>query len=498
MVFKVAILGSGPNGYAAAKAVIDSSKQISRELELHVFDFGDKDATIKPRRESRFNFRPVKPSSSQLLIHAAPKIFGVRSSLKYNLYGSSNFGGWSQVWGSTFLPYPYQDLENLGLSNAEIERAMSSLIFSKHITNSQSSPPFFPSLNQDHNCKRYLPNYNWKIAENFNDEIRDYYAFPSQLGIHDFNQNIEIGCNQCGLCNFGCPKNHIWNAKSEWTYLSINNNITFHNNIFVQSIESEVDFRVKVNYLNLQTGPNSDSFEKLFIALGPIQSPSLLLRSGISRPIIRVFESRMMIVPFFLRSKFNGYENMRISLSDYFLIRVNQDKKNLFAQVYLPSISLNKLLKNQLLLLRFIPEFILRLLLKRIGFALIFFPSKSDEFISLKLSKENEVIISSNMKSSILDSRKRYASMFLKNFNLFPLTFLSLFPKAGQSYHLGGSFSDLNDENRIYISRAAELRAIKNAYLTDSSILQQIGPWPITFTSMIKAYTVVMKALRNL
>lgn len=493
---RVCILGSGSSALAAAwglLAGVDEQKPTS-DLKLSLIDFSGNPTNKDGGPLSRSN--PTgKPSSDG--VFNIPSIFQTESKLFGGFSGSSSFGGLATIWGATLLEYPLKYLALWGESQGEMEKAYSEML--SRIPNLQSegtNNSVEPNLEITRvPCGLHknagIPSPGQKLSESFG--VREW----SRLAISPISRDQRSGCNQCGECLSGCPAGHIWRPDKVWSSVfSSNAAVVYHGSEWVESV-SEMGGSVTVKTQTENLGPRARTFDKVLVALGPIQTAALLLRSGLTREKeVSISDSQMFMVPFVLKSlrKTSSDGQKRITLSDVFAYS-NPEEEELgedwFAQLYGNSSQLNDAVRSRVWALRILPKKILSIVMQRIGMAMIFLPGKTSGRINVKILDNEEIRVSPVANAS---SRGKLAAARsgLRKMGFIPILGFSKETPVGLGYHSGASFPmvDSYEPRANHSDHLGRPNGTDAIHVVDSSVLPALASRPVTFSTMANAFRI--------
>lgn len=481
---KIAILGSGSSSVASALVIEEFIIQNKlSNIEIDIIDYG----LTRKINLDKLRYRMNKNSTKVTHAFDIPTQFKISSKLENGLAGSAAYGGWSNVWGATAIPYSEWGLSHWGTLRYEMKLEF------KNLSNK-------------------IQNLN---TLNFNLELRKKSSLIKNspknglglmnLAINPISMDINKGCNQCGDCLNSCPKDHIWSAKVEWERILKLKQFTYLSDCFIYKIK-EVNEQVEVICL-INNEKKIFVYDRVFVGLGSIQTSALMLRSNLVKAPLVLKESSMTIVPFISKSlkKIGKYEN-RIALSEGYILnntKALQNNVDFFCQIYCYSKSLDEQLVINSKLWKILPRYIRKFVGQYVGVALVFFDESLSHQIILE-KKDNdiiEIIPQSNFNNKKIKKIQRM--QIISNFNKFglcPVTFMTKKTNPGQSYHLGASFK-LNKNTKKRNSQTNIFGCISDMHrlhLIDSSSLPIVTAAPITWTTMANAMRITRAVLSEI
>lgn len=505
-VRQVAVLGSGPSSLACTLGLLKERLASNvLDFEITVLDYGR-----KPNTMDKTKLHLGKGNSSNDPLSNPPKIFSTISLLTDGIYGSADFGGWSNYWGATGLQYSNRDLKTLGINKEELENAQR--ILSQHVNILNTNINEIHGFSNFGGEKSEITRKNVDLS-NRKTRLRDFEKFnvppqviDSLLFIRNFDNDINYGCTQCGECLKGCPKDHIWNTRSVWQELVRDNLINWHEGVWLKSVQKnhKNNGELIIDYVDINDVENQKSFDSVFLGLGAIQSTLFLHRSNILKGKSQLNENQMVTVPLLYLKKIKNENLERISLSDKMFMCQTDDQGRIlsqggFAQVYFYSNSLDEILLKKISILRYINLEIRKKIFRRLCIAMIFLPESENSKIDIELIREKGYIQSSKTNPKI--KKLYYISKFLRLFPVFPFyIFMKLTPPGG-SFHFGKLEFDLQkNENKKkvrFLDSLGRVEEFDNLHVIDSSSLRKLGPWPTTLTTMINSIVITSRVTKN-
>jgi hypothetical protein len=476
-MLRVGVVGTGPSAFGALVAL----KKLNGEVSIDLFDAAT-GVTKNPKSDTKgisFQKDYLIDSSNESNSYRLNKNFSVPFFSK---------GGWSNYWGTTFLPWTQKDIELMGYDHKEFVSAYTEIAKNISIIGSKNSenefyPTYshlFPSAEKSRIVLQLLENHKAQVRRTTEPS---FHFFESRLGVSPLSTEPSLGCVQCGFCLAGCPFGHIFNAYDEILKLDLKN----LNQRFSTRIDSITSFEGKVSLHS-----ESDSFHNydfVFIAAGVIQS-SLILSNSVPLGKSFTLETPMTLIPSFyfrrLANSSNPLNPLGITLSEMFVSHFSANGNCIGAgQIY----PLNSELKSKLGSLgKWVPNF----LSKRILITMYFFESNMKNHIEITTAGQ----VGHYTKRQKFKHRKMFQKYLVQLFRLGFISFpVNIFMrKKGNSYHFGGLFeySSANVLSRV-VENDGTLRSEYNlprVYCVDSSSLVEPRPGPLTYSLMANAYRI--------
>ena len=481
---KVAVIGSGPSGWAAYEKL----RQLGHDVWIL-------DAGLNASSENKI---PVR-SSKQGLTHKL--YFG--SDLPYRDYpfGPKRFsngvnpissfasGGLSLVWGATMLPYCEADMKDWPIAFEELERHYSEIVNQIPVCGNQDGlsdiyGDFFSRRGafQSERIVRFLERMSLNAPQ------QAVYG-SSRLAVETGTQ-IQPGCNYCGLCLSGCPGGFIWSTQNSFCLAKVIQ-------LRVLRLIDSGRF-VQVFGLDYEGNEISDlTFEKIFIAAGPVESFRILANSSIVPKRVLLKDSATFFLPLFASPSLGRWRRDHLALSQSF-VKIKHANSDLHSQFQLYEYSENLISRARKAIPfgTFLPKFFLHFFLRRMVVAIGYLDSSISPQIEMSLTEDGNLKLAIASKGVLIGERNTSIRQAILNFKkaltnsgLLPISFLTQFAAPGEGVHFGawlpmGVSSDLTGRPTGCV----------NVHVVDSSVLPSIAPGPITFTVMANAMRIVEEA----
>jgi choline dehydrogenase-like flavoprotein len=482
---KIAIVGSGPSGWATTKKLIELGHEVT------VIDAGlvegdsfahETDGAIGLSRKLYFG--------SDLPYRSYPH--GPLTE-KRNVNPISSFarGGLSLVWGATMLPYCKEDTKKWPVEISKLDGEFTEISNLLPITGIDDQ---LNSLYGRFISRRgIIPSA--RILRFI--ELCDRNKQPgvtvglSRLAVETGSTKVS-GCIYCNKCIDGCPGDFIWSSRlsiKEAGYLKMRVTKLIEEKASVK-IEG---FRIDGSYITTQ------DFAKVFLACGPVESFRILANSKITGKDAVLKDSSTFFLPMFVLPRLGSAKSNSFALSQCF-IRLNVGAENHASQFQVYEYSEDLILRVRKVLPfgRIVPRWFLKLGLKRIVVAIGYLGEEQSPAIQMQFLEDGSVSLIHFSEGVTLNQRRQFIKETIKQLakftskkGLVPLKFLTQIALPGEGVHSGawlpmGQKSDLL--GRPFSS--------KNIHVVDSSILPSIAPGPITFTVMANAMRIARESVQ--
>ncbi len=317
----IVIIGSGPTAAAAAHALC--------KLGLHVtvLDAGDR---IEPRRTDAFaelarsppedwppglaarargafaadvGHIPLKPAYGSLSHYALNDLDLPLVNEGADVVSSLAYGGLSNAWGASMLPFRQRDIEHWPFSLQEL---------APHYRHVQRFVPVAAELDE---LAELMPLYADAPAplprERQSQEMLEHMRRHTQaLASAGFSfgasrlavvaaDTSERRCRHCGMCLYGCPYRSIYNSAHTLDALRRSGDVDYRGGIFVERL-SEAGDVVAIDFHRRREPARKDRMtaSRVLVACGAVASTRLMLESmGLTRHSLRMLDSQYFVIP---------------------------------------------------------------------------------------------------------------------------------------------------------------------------------------------------------
>ena len=443
---------------------------------------------------SDFPFRDVGQLAG---ITAAPKVNGAVVSAAY--------GGFSNVWGSQFLPYSRATLARWPISFDDLVPHYRSILRSVPLAaEADDLADQFPLIAP----RAALP----PPAARTTAVLARYEAHRGRLN----NLGITMGkarlafeahrCVRCGLCMTGCPYSLIYSSSQTFDELRRTGRITYHSGLMAVEV-GETAAGAWVDAIELLTGRRHRfSADQVFVACGAVGSTRLVLGSlhRYDRDITMA-ESVQFVLPFASRRGGPDPRTAEDFTLNQFNMLVSPDADEAQASLlhfytYNPAIvdalpgplrrdiggSTGQIVQRLSVALGYLPSWASPRLVLRASP-----PGPTSPVAGLHLRREDAAWHRNDMLRTVMVRVARGARML----DLWPLIPALRLAEGAKSYHIGSSFphaarpgvgptSDL-------LGRVAPWKRI---HLVDASVFPEVPATTFAFTIMANAHRIATEA----
>jgi choline dehydrogenase-like flavoprotein len=315
------VLGSGPAGVGAARALCDLG------LSVVVLDAGDRiepgrmevfdalaqsepeDWSADVARRARSTFPvdikrvPLKPAYGSLFPYALDDPDLPVASDGADTLPSLAYGGLSNAWGASILPFRQRDIKDWPISLDELKPHYEAVL------------RFVPMAAERDELAEDLPLYTdapgtlrrSRQGEMLLDHMRLHTAGLKAAGFTFGASRLAVvtsegdpsRCRYGGMCLYGCPYGSIYNATHTLERLVRSGRVDYRGGIYVDRL-TETGDSVTIDFHGrgrpTETGRMTAS--RVFVACGSISSTRLMLESmGYGQVSRRLHDSQYFVIP---------------------------------------------------------------------------------------------------------------------------------------------------------------------------------------------------------
>jgi choline dehydrogenase-like flavoprotein len=483
---KIAVIGSGPSGWAATKTLTE----LGHEVTIIDSSLTESDATDNDTNNNNSTLNRKLYFGSDLPYRNFP-VGPSLNSQEVNPIFSFASGGLSLVWGATMLPYCKEDTLNWPFDVSSLENEFREISEAIPITGGRDG--LSPTYGNFYSRRGIMPsNRIIKILEHFaRIDVQEIQVGLSRLAVETGTQEIE-GCVYCNKCINGCPLNLIWSSKdSIFKAKNLKSRVLRLNEssagVEIETVDIDGEHKV------------FDGFEKVFLATGSLESFRILANSKIVSKEGTLKDSATFFLPLIALPKLGKLLHNSFGLSQVF-IRLNRTDSEVASQfqLYEYSEDLIARAKKALPFGALIPNSILRFFLKRMMVAIGYLDGADSPGIQMSLVDDGSVLNSLARDGKGWGERNRVIKLSIKRLSkyimksgLFPIPFMTQIALPGEGVHFG-SWLPMGEKSDL-LGRPIGSQRI---HVVDSSVLPTIAPGPITFTVMANAMRIAKAAVK--
>lgn len=521
----VVVIGSGPAAAAATQALCDAG------LFVTVLDAGDRiedgamdmfDALARSEPEdwpsqllgrARAAFPadvghvPLKPAYGSLFPYALDDPDLPLANDGSDVVCSHAFGGLSNAWGASILPYRQSDIEDWPILLAELE---------PHYRAVQSMLPV--AAERDELC-RILPLYTdgpgalarGRQAQLVLDHLRRHRRALAAAGFGFGASRLAVRtataerrhCRHSGMCLYGCPYRSIYNAAQTFEALSTAGRIDYRGGVHVERLTErggavEIDFHRRGRPHD--TGGLSAS--RVFVGCGSISSTRLVLSSlGRRRCTVRMHDSQYFVIPALApRAAPVSVATQGNTLAQVFveLDGGRVSKRSVHLQVYGYNDIMLAAVTRRLPLPAAALERPLRPLLGRLLVLQGFLHSADSPGLTVTYEPDRVRISGDRVppRGGCVGRVVRRLAAHQWQLGMFPAPGLWHAGRPGKSNHIGGSLPMRSSPSELETDTLGSLPGIERVHIIDASVFPSIPATTITLSVMANAHRIATAAAR--
>ncbi|RMD86492.1 MAG: GMC family oxidoreductase [Candidatus Dadabacteria bacterium] len=533
MIADAIVIGSGPTGVSAAKALL------SKGHSVLMLDVGYKLDNSIASRVQEIRSTPVKlwdedlwsPISSSVkldsggipekLVFGSDFPFRAPPHLKCSYKGvsahiSHAFGGLSNAWGANIMPLEEKDFDGWPFGAKDLapyyKRVVSDLFVSARRDLLDEIYPFYEG-------KETHPLRLSQQAELLLRDMEKSKDALIQSGIFFGQARLAVkaglgegkGCIYCGKCLYGCPYGYIYTSSSAVESLKEEDNFTYAPGYFVEKIEESGEV-CRIHCRRLRSESKEAFFaRKVFVGAGSIASTRMILESaGIFNEAIEIKESQYFLLPVLRLKGVRNVSNEPLHTLAQLSIDILDSSISphlIHILVYTYNDLYDRALQNAL---RLLPNIIFKplsgiILSRLMAFQGYLHSDDSPSFFAELLPPQNNtrklLLYAEEHNGRNREVVNKVLRKLFSHFNAFKM--LPIFPSLylgapGKSYHAGGSFPMVPEgkasDMPYYSDHLGRPLGYKNVHLVDASCFPSVSATNVTLTAMANSYRIAEMA----
>ncbi|HEX4137642.1 MAG TPA: NAD(P)-binding protein [Bryobacteraceae bacterium] len=522
MSLETIVVGSGPSGVACAWALLRAGHRVKmldtglhREPEL-----SERLAQLQTVDSVAWN---AAPEAAFLRKGIGADTKGIPLKLAYgsdfpyrSLRGGAEvicedvytrrslaFGGLSNVWGASMLPYRQGDIGDWPVSEADLAPHYRAVL--EHVPLSGREDdlralfPLFADASplpmglQARNLLARLDRNRAALKE------KNVFAGASRLAVTHTRGRL---CVCCGLCLYGCPLNLIYCSASSVEDLKTQTNFAYVPGTYIRKAE-ESGGRAAAEGFDVSTGKAcSFNADRIFLACGVLGTTEIALRSMRAYSTsVRLVDSQYFLQPCLALNGTRGVTKEHLhTLAQVFIEIVDETISNY--TVHLQTYTYNELYAGAIdsvagIIGPFVPkEVILSRLIVLQGYLHSHeSPSMNCVLEETEAGDTLRVRIEENPRTR--ETIRRVQKKLLKCSaltGLIPLMPLLRIGQPGRGFHSGGSFPMNRSPSGFQSDCLGRIPGFSRVHAVDSSVFPSIPASTITLTAMANAHRIGTQA----
>ncbi len=522
----VVVIGSGPAGVAAAQALCDAGHRVTvldagDRIEAGQMDVFDTLAQSEPERwppelarRARDAFPvglkhvPLKPSYGSLFPYALddPDLPIVREGAE--TLPSLAYGGLSNSWGASVLPFRQRDIEEWPITLAELGPHYEAVLrFVSVAAEPDELSEIVPLYTDSPGVLRRGPQ-----AEMVLSHLRRHAGALSKAGFAFGASRLAVAtseedprrCRYGGMCLHGCPYGSIYNASHTLEALVRAGKVDYRGGVYVDRL-SEAGDSVRVDFHRRRrlTERGELTASRVFVACGSISSTRLMLESaGRAQFSRRLQDSQYFVVPMLtpraapvsVQTQGNTLAQVFVELEDE---RISEHTMHL--QLYGYNDILLSALAKRLPLRASRLERLLRPALGRLIVIQGFLHSEDSPGLTVEGDAEGVRIVGDDVSPGAARVRRlvRRLTASARLLGMVPLPGLVQVGHPGKGNHLGGSLPMRCEPGDLETDTLGRLRGWDRVHVVDAAVFPSLPATTVTISVMANAHRIATAAVKG-
>jgi hypothetical protein len=460
------VVGSGPCAWAAVMGII------ARGGTPVVVDFGQF-PKIDPPKILGSSALAIKGSQDRARVFGYPRSL-VSSEDAGHLPISSARGGLSRVWGSGILARGIDEFPELSEVFHEISGAFDSLFELIPSTASKDQLSLRFPAPAEHRVAPQSARFSKMVAQLQDEDPKTLVGYPRLA------MRTEGGaCLRCGSCLVGCPEGLFFSSEVHLSQLELSG--------LCRLVTGPVlKLEIEDSGVNVVLPSQRIKADRVYLAAGPIGTPSLLQRSGMAPTHIRVLDSAVFYSALINLNQSLGDE-AEFTAAQASILATKPGPSDFQVSVYESNPDHGERIRAMLPLLRHVLK-VPRIAINRVNPIIGFLDSAVSGHLDLRFQGERtwvRRVANPSTRPAANEVLKRVASR-TKTQRMFAVPRLILIPKPGSGYHSGAAMP-MGGE---YVDLSSGLRFDSRIKLVDATVLPRVPAGSHTFTAMANAFRV--------
>jgi choline dehydrogenase-like flavoprotein len=519
------VIGSGPAGVAAAQALCDSGRRVM------VIDAGDKIeagrmsvfealAGLEPEQwppelaqRARDAFPvdirqiPLKPAYGSLFPYALDDPDLPITCKGAETLPSLAYGGLSNAWGASILPFRRQDIEDWPVSLEELEPHYEAVLrFVPIAAERDELSEILPLYTDSPAALRHGPQTEMLLGR-----LRRHATALKAAGFHFGASRLALtasaghpsSCRYSGMCLYGCPYGSIYNASHTLERLVRTGQVEYRGGIYVDRLtEGEGSVTIDFHQRGRQSEMGRMTASRVFVACGAISSTRLMLDSmGGARRSRRLQDSQYFIVPMLtpraarvsVTTQGNTLAQVFVELEDRHI-----SEHTVHMQLYGYNDLMLSALARRLPLGPARLERVLQPLLGRLVVIQGYLHSAESPGLTIHHEAEGIRVVGEDGAIGAARVRKlvRRLAAAGRHLGMFPIPGLAQLGRAGKSNHVGGSLPMRHAPGELETDTLGRLPDWDRVHIVDASIFPSVPATTVTISVMANAHRIATAAVR--
>ncbi len=513
------IIGSGPAGVAAAKALCDAGQRVrivdaGDRIEAGRMDVFDALARSEPEhwpaelaRRARSAFPvgikrvPLKPAYGSLFPYALDDPDLPIACENAEALASLACGGLSNAWGASILPFRRRDIEDWPISLEELGPHYEAVL------------RFLPAAAEHDELAETLPLYTdlpgtlrrGPQAEMLLRHMRRHTAALRRSGFTFGASRLAVAasagdphhCRNSGLCLYGCPYGSIYNASHTLAALVRARAVDYQSGVYVDRlVEAGDSVTIDFHRRGCPTETGQLKASRVFVACGSLSSTRLMLDSlGRPRGGRRLHDSLYFMAPMLTAraarvstaTQGNTLAQVFVELED---TRIAEHSVHL--QIYGYNDLMLSALAKQLRLGTAGLERASRPLLGRLVLVQGFLHSADSPGLTVERDAQGVRVVGEDGAACAVRVRRivRRLAAAGRLLGMAPIPGLLMIGRPGKSNHLGGSLPMRHEPEGLETDTLGRPANWNRVHIVDASVFPSVPATTVTISVMANAHRI--------
>jgi choline dehydrogenase-like flavoprotein len=519
------VIGSGPSAVAATKALADAGHHVTvidagETVEPGRMDVFDALARSEPEQwppgladRARTAFPvgltqvPLKPAYGSLFPYALddPDLPVTRTRAEPLL--SLAYGGLSNSWGASMLPFRQSDIEDWPISVEQLRPHYEAVLaFVPVAAERDELSEILPLYTDSPGSLRRNPQGEMLLGHmrRHGRRLRSAgFSFGASRLAVVTSQEALHHCRHSGMCMYGCPYGSIYNASHTLAELTRTQGVEYLGGLYVDRLR-EADGLVTIDFhrRGCRRDAGRISATRVFVACGAISSTRLMLES-IGQPWFsrRLRDSQYFVIPMLtIRSTPVSVASQGNTLAQVFVEL--EDAQISTHSTHLQLYGYNDLVLSALAArLPFEPATVERALQPLLGRVVViqgYLHSADSPGLTLVADASGTRIVGDQATGGMRVRRvvRRLAAAG-RLLGMVPLAGFGQVGRPGKGNHLGGSMPMRRDPGEMETDTLGRLRGWPRVHVVDASIFPSMPATTVTLSAMANAHRIATAAVRE-
>lgn len=517
----VVVIGSGPAGAAAAKALGDAGRDVvmldaGDRIEPGRMEPFDELAQSDPgrwpselARRARGSFAadigrvPRKPAYGSLFLYAMDDPDLPLACDGADVLSSLAYGGLSNAWGASILPFRQRDIEDWPVSLESLRAHYEAVL------------RFVPIAAERDELSEMLPLYTEapgplrrsRQTAMVLERLRAHapalraagFAFGASRLAVQASPESPRSCRYSGMCLYGCPYGSVYNAAQTLDPLTRQGVVDYRGGVYVDRLSEQgdsvtIDFHERRNPANRGTL----SASRVLVACGAVSSTRMMLESMGRRPATRRLQDGQYFMfpmltarraPVSVATQGNTLAQIFLEVEDPGI-----SEHTIHLQLYGYNDIMLAALARRLALRPARLERMLRSLLGRVVFAQGFLHSADSPGLTLTCGDGGvRVVGDDGAESGAVRTVRRLMlglTAHARQLGMAPVPgFLHVEP-PGKSNHIGGSLPMRREPGELEADTLGRVRGWRRVHVVDASTFPSFPATTVTISIMANAHRI--------